>query len=130
MFLVLQHFQNEASVPEEEDEEQEEDQGGVTGAAEGAGSLGGLEREGEFGAGLALPQDDFLLLLLLLLPVLLQLHALLVDFPLLLHDAQLVLGLVAHTQCQRHTGAAESANMLYVECRSRHIVFLLCKPAK
>lgn len=57
-----------------------------------AGSFRGLEGEGELGSGLALAQDHFLLLLLLPLTVLLQLHALLVDLSLLLHDTQLVLG--------------------------------------
>ena len=60
---------------------------------EAGGSFGGLEGEGELGPGLALAEDDFLLLLLLPLTVLLQLHALLVDFSLLLHDTQLLLGL-------------------------------------
>lgn len=66
---------------------------GVTGATRGHwGSLGGLEREGEFRAGLSLAQDDLLLFLLLLLPVLLKLHALLMDLPLLLYNTELVLG--------------------------------------
>lgn len=56
------------------------------------GSVGSFEREGELGSGLALAQDDFLLLLLLLLTVLLQLHALLVDLSLLFHNSQLILG--------------------------------------
>lgn len=86
-FFFLQHFQNEASVPQEEEEEEVRDGGGR------AGSLGGLEGEGELGPGLALAQDDFLLLLLLPLAVLLQLHALLVNLSLLLHDSQLLLGL-------------------------------------
>lgn len=60
--------------------------------AGGGASVSSFEREGEFGPGLALAQDDFLLLLLLLLPVLLQLHALLVDLSLLLHNSQLILG--------------------------------------
>lgn len=70
---------------------------------EAGGSFGGLEREGELGPGLALAEDDFLLLLLLPLTVLLQLHALLVDFSLLLHDTQLLLSLshAAHTAGMR-----------------------------
>lgn len=52
-----------------------------------------FEREGEARSGLALPQDDLLLFLLLSLPLLLQLHSLLVDLSLLLHYAQLILGL-------------------------------------
>ncbi|TNN52985.1 hypothetical protein EYF80_036784 [Liparis tanakae] len=59
----------------------------------GAVSFGGLEGEGQLGPGLALAQDDFLLLLLLLLTVLVQLHALLVNLSLLLYNAQLLLGL-------------------------------------
>merc|ERR1719357_1103175 len=55
-------------------------------------SFGGLEGEGELGPGLALAEDDFLFLLLLLLTVLLQLHALLVNLSLLLHNTQLILG--------------------------------------
>lgn len=56
-------------------------------------SFGGLEGEGELGPGLALAEDDFLLLLLLLLTVLLQLHALLVNLSLLLYNTQLLLSL-------------------------------------
>lgn len=66
---------------------------GAPRAGRGGVSVGRLECEGEFGAGLPFAQDDFLLLLLLPLAVLLQLHALLVDLPLLLHDAQLLLRL-------------------------------------
>lgn len=55
-------------------------------------SVGGFEREGQLGPGFALAQDDFLLFLLLPLTVLLQLHALLVDLSLLLHNSQLILG--------------------------------------
>jgi len=58
----------------------------------GAVSFGGLEGEGELGPGPALSEDDFLLLLLLFLTVLLQLHALLVNLSLLLHNTQLILG--------------------------------------
>lgn len=54
-------------------------------------SFGGFEREGELGSGLALPQDDFLLLFLLPLTVLLKLHTLLVNLSLLLHNSQLLL---------------------------------------
>lgn len=95
--------------------------GGVGGGDEGveggggrrrrrAGSFGGLEREGEFGAGLALPQDDFLLLLLLPLTVLLQLHALLVDLSLFLHDTQLILGLQHNREHTSDTQRAETAH--------------------
>lgn len=56
-------------------------------------SFGGFEREGELGSGLALPQDDFLLLFLLPLTVLLKLHTLLVNLSLLLHNSQLLLSL-------------------------------------
>lgn len=56
-------------------------------------SFGCLQGEGELGPGLALTKDYFLFLLLLFLTVLLQLHALLVDLPLLLHDTQLILSL-------------------------------------
>lgn len=66
----------------------------------GAVSFGGLKREGELGPGLALPQDDFLLLLLLPLAVLLQLHALLVNLSLLLHNTQLLLSLSHNTTGQ------------------------------
>lgn len=59
----------------------------------GAVSFGGLQREGELGSGLALAEDDFLLFLLLPLTVLLQLHALLVNLSLLLHNTQLLLSL-------------------------------------
>lgn len=57
----------------------------------GAVSFSGLEGEGELGPGLALAQDYFLLLLLLLLTVLLQLHALLVNLSLFLYNTQLLL---------------------------------------
>lgn len=67
----------------------------------GAVSFGGLEREGELGPGLALSQDDFLLLLLLPLTVLLQLHALLVNLSLLLHNTQLLLSLSHNTAGER-----------------------------
>lgn len=60
-------------------------------------SLSSFEGEGEFGSGLPFAQDDFLLLLLLLLTVLLQLHPLLVDLSLLLHNPQLLLRL-SHTR--------------------------------
>lgn len=54
-------------------------------------SFGGLEGEGELGPGLALAEDDFLLLLLLPLTVLLQLHAFLMNLSLLLYNSQLLL---------------------------------------
>lgn len=63
------------------------------GRGQGAVSFGGFEWEGELGPGLALAQDNFLLLLLLLLTVLLQLHALLVNLSLLLHNTQLFFSL-------------------------------------
>lgn len=59
----------------------------------GAVSFGGLEGEGELGPGFALAEDDFLLLFLLPLTVLFQLHALLVNLSLLLHNTQLLFGL-------------------------------------
>lgn len=80
-------------------------------------SFGGLEGEGELGPGLALAEDDFLLLLLLPLTVLLQLHALLVNLSLLLHNTQLLFGLwhtrsrnskvrLAPTKCSNTTVSA------------------------
>lgn len=71
--------------------------------AGGAVSFGGLERKGQLGPGLALAEDDFLLLLLLLLSVLLQLHPLLVNLSLLLYNTQLLLGLWEQSTpaCQR-----------------------------
>jgi len=74
-----------------------EDQGGAV-------SFGGLEGEGQLGPGLALAQDDFLLLLLLLLTVLVQLHALLVNLSLLLYNAQLLLGLSKANGRQKEQG--------------------------
>lgn len=64
-----------------------------SGARRTKASLSSFEGEGEFGSGLPFAQDDFLLLLLLLLTVLLQLHPLLVDLSLLLHNPQLLLRL-------------------------------------
>lgn len=72
-------------------------------------SFSSFEREGEFGSGLPFAQDDFLLLLLLLLTVLLQLHALLVDLPLLLHNPQLLLRL-SRTHTHTH-GALQLARI-------------------
>lgn len=104
----LQHFQNEASVPQRR-RSRRRWWGGGGRRRRSSGSFGGLEREGEFGAGLALPQDDFLLLLLLPLTVLLQLHALLVDLSLLLHDTQLILGLQHDGERTSDTQRAETA---------------------
>lgn len=72
-------------------------------------SLCGFEREGEARSGLALPQDDLLLFLLLSLSLLLQLHSLLMDLSLLLHYAQLILSLVnTKTRRDEHTSKVET----------------------
>lgn len=57
-------------------------------------SFSSLEGEGELGPGLALAEDYFLLLFLLLLTVLLQFHALLVNLSLLLNNSQLLFSLL------------------------------------
>ncbi len=74
----------------------------------GAVSFRGFEGEGELGPGLALAEDDFLLLLLLPLTVLLQLHALLVNLSLLLHYTQLLLSLSDTRQSKCAAGTIRS----------------------
>lgn len=86
--LALPKRSERSAVSDEERGEKGRDvqmKGGRWGG--GRVSFCGLQGEGQLGSGLAPAQDDFLLLLLLLLPVLLQLHALLVDLSLLLHDS-------------------------------------------
>lgn len=106
----FQHFQNEASVPQRRRRsgaewwggggERSWMGGGGWPADEGGAVLFcGLQGEGELGPGLALAEDDFLLLLLLPLPVLLQLHALLVDLSLLFHNTQLILSQFGLSLC-------------------------------
>ena len=81
-------------------------------------SFGGLQGEGELGPGLALAEDDFLLLLLLFLTVLLQLHALLVNLSLLLHNTQLLLSL-QHTHRHTHTDTHTAETMRSDEDRKQ-----------
>lgn len=103
----------------------EEDEGRVRHVDEGgAVSFGGLQGEGELGPGLALAEDDFLLLLLLFLTVLLQLHALLVNLSLLLHNTQLLLSL-QHTHTNTHTAQTMRSDKDRKQCPSSQVAHKL-----